>query len=194
MADKKISQLTSAATINDADVFALVQGGVTKQIPFSVIKTKFLQPANNLNDVVSVSAARSNLDVYSTTETVSQINSIIASNQTIYNIVDGDCLNGVTVSTSTNPVRLRKRFNHVSMEGEFKINTNLSPGNSICTLPVGYRPLRSFLLYEVYDLLNISGTRRFIYLMSSGLVVYVGSGAWNATTFMTVNHINFEAN
>jgi hypothetical protein len=39
MADKKISQLNAAATIYDADDFAVVQDGETKQANASVVKT-----------------------------------------------------------------------------------------------------------------------------------------------------------
>ena len=39
MADEKISQLTAATTVNDADDFAIVQAGATKQVNASVVKT-----------------------------------------------------------------------------------------------------------------------------------------------------------
>ena len=39
MADKKISELVVATTLADADVVPVVQGGVTKKVAVSVIKS-----------------------------------------------------------------------------------------------------------------------------------------------------------
>ncbi len=39
MADKKISELTSATTLGDTDVVVVVQGGVTKKAAVSVVKS-----------------------------------------------------------------------------------------------------------------------------------------------------------
>ncbi len=44
MPDKKISELVAATTLADADVVVVVQGGVTKKAPASVVKS-YVNPA-----------------------------------------------------------------------------------------------------------------------------------------------------
>jgi len=44
MANKKISQLTSAGTLNDADVLPIVNGGATRKLALSTL-TDYIGPA-----------------------------------------------------------------------------------------------------------------------------------------------------
>lgn len=67
--DKKISQLPEATTIQPGDLHVIVQSGVTKKITHSNQQASYLQSANNLSDVASVSTARDNLGILSEAET-----------------------------------------------------------------------------------------------------------------------------
>lgn len=66
--DKKISELPEATLVDPADYHVIVQSGVTKKVPDSVVRGNNLIAANNLSDVPNKATARTNLGVLSETE------------------------------------------------------------------------------------------------------------------------------
>lgn len=191
MADKKISQLTTTVTTADADLFVMVQGGITKSINFGALKLKFLQPLNNLSDLGNTTTARTNLGVYSTAQTDVAIAAFVAAQQVFHDMLDVEASAGGNFSTATNPARLRRRFGHVNVEGEMVRSSTTPPGTVVFTLPVGYRPLRNFLQFSLMDA-NL--VMRSFFLNSTGQLQYAGPGTIPAAETINLNQLNFETN
>lgn len=73
MADKKISALTAATTVNAADVTVLVQSGTTLNVPMSTLFGKIPVNAN----VIEASESKSANGALSTTLAYSKITSVV---------------------------------------------------------------------------------------------------------------------
>ena len=176
MADKKISQLSAATAINNADLLVIVQGGVTKKILWSEIVSNFLVGSNNLSDVSDIPTALQNLGGLNSTEITSLVNNIIDNDYEEYIMQPSDSSTVQFTGTGINGVKLIRWKNRITLTGNCKvISPPLTVGQVIMTLPVNFRVFAPFTYFSIRQPDGFDTEYLNVYMQPNGQVTHAGA-------------------